>query len=300
MTAYTVLITDDEPDVHDILGEYLALAGFRVRHAYDGAEALREIADAAPDLLLLDVQMPELDGFQTLETLKGTADGEDLPVVFVTSLDRVNLKVRGLELGAEDYITKPFQKVELLARVKAALRRTARYRRVAGTLRGELADVGLAELLQTLELGRKSARVMLPAMRGEIVVGDGMVFTVRQGEATGTDALSRLSFMHRGEFVVTFTTPPVDTKSRGESAQSVLMEAVRQVDEARLRLSALSRGNPLVKAGEDHEALKRLGVTRGELPTPLEDLLVAMPGELVAGAESMAKAVRDGILIVVE
>jgi two-component system KDP operon response regulator KdpE len=116
-----VLIVDDEPRMTRFIRMNLELEGYRVIEAHDGLEALDKARTALPDLILLDVMMPELDGFETLRTLRQVSN---VPVIMLTVRDDEGDKVRGLELGADDYVTKPFGTRELVSRVKAVLRRT--------------------------------------------------------------------------------------------------------------------------------------------------------------------------------
>ncbi len=117
-----VLVVDDEPDVVKLITLSIKLQepDWEVLAAYDGETALDLVADEKPDVVLLDVAMPEMDGFQVLEQIRLFSD---VPVIMVTVRDSELEKVRGLELGADDYITKPFSHLELLARVRAVLRR---------------------------------------------------------------------------------------------------------------------------------------------------------------------------------
>jgi putative two-component system response regulator len=117
----TVLVADDEPANLRVLGELLR-SSYRVRVANTGARAL-QVADTAPrpDLILLDIMMPDMDGYTVLESLRARADTRDIPVIFVTSMDGSADEERGLELGAVDYITKPFQPAVVLARVRTHL-----------------------------------------------------------------------------------------------------------------------------------------------------------------------------------
>jgi DNA-binding response OmpR family regulator len=117
-----VLVVDDEEDVRGLVAELLGRAGYEVAEAPNGRAALRELFAAPPDLVLLDVNMPELDGWQTLERIR---DVSEVPVVMLTARAGELEKVRGLKAGADDYVTKPFGRQELLARVDAVLRRTA-------------------------------------------------------------------------------------------------------------------------------------------------------------------------------
>jgi two-component system, NtrC family, sensor kinase len=114
-----VLIVDDNPTNLSVLSESLSNAGFRVAVATDGESALKQIKYRQPELILLDVMMPGIDGFETCRRLKADPVTHDIPIIFMTALADTENKVRGLSLGAVDYITKPFQQDEALARVKA-------------------------------------------------------------------------------------------------------------------------------------------------------------------------------------
>jgi two-component system response regulator VicR len=118
--AYKILVVEDELPIADILKFNLEREGYLVVNAYDGEEALQKTFSEKPDLVLLDVMIPKKDGFQVLKEIR---DRSQLPVLMVTAKEEEVDKVLGLELGADDYITKPFSIRELLARVKANLRR---------------------------------------------------------------------------------------------------------------------------------------------------------------------------------
>ncbi|BES63664.1 response regulator YycF [Gottschalkiaceae bacterium SANA] len=118
--AYKILVVEDELPIADILKFNLEREGYLVANAYDGEEALQMTFSEKPDLVLLDVMIPKKDGFQVLKEIR---DRSQLPVLMVTAKEEEVDKVLGLELGADDYITKPFSIRELLARVKANLRR---------------------------------------------------------------------------------------------------------------------------------------------------------------------------------
>ena len=116
-----VLVVDDDRAVRDSLRRSLEFNGYEVSLAGDGAEALASIAGRAPDALVIDVMMPRLDGIETTRALR--AAGNDLPILVLTALDSVGDRVEGLDAGADDYLTKPFALEELLARLRALLRR---------------------------------------------------------------------------------------------------------------------------------------------------------------------------------
>ncbi|NMM43618.1 response regulator transcription factor [Rhodospirillaceae bacterium KN72] len=117
-----ILVAEDEPDIADILAAYLERAENRVVRAEDGRRALDLHLSLKPDLLLLDVQMPRLDGWQVLTEVRHRGN---TPVIMLTALDQDIDKLMGLRIGADDYVVKPFNPAEVVARVKAVLRRTS-------------------------------------------------------------------------------------------------------------------------------------------------------------------------------
>ena len=116
----TILIVDDEPKITRLVRDYLESAGFGVLTAGDGREALMRVRTERPDLVILDLGLPQLDGLDVTRSLR--RDG-DLPIIMLTARDDETDKLIGLELGADDYVTKPFSPRELVARVRAVLRR---------------------------------------------------------------------------------------------------------------------------------------------------------------------------------
>ena len=115
-----ILVVDDEKPISDIVKFNLTKEGYEVYTAYDGEEALEKVAEVEPDLILLDLMLPKMDG---LEVAREVRKNHDMPIIMVTAKDSEIDKVLGLELGADDYVTKPFSNRELVARVKANLRR---------------------------------------------------------------------------------------------------------------------------------------------------------------------------------
>ncbi len=118
--AQTVLIADDDPHIRQIVRFAVEKAGFAVLEAEDGAQALEKAIENSPDVVVLDVMMPEMDGTEVCRRLRADSD---VPVVFLSSRDEEIDRILGLELGGDDYVTKPFSPRELIARIKAVLRR---------------------------------------------------------------------------------------------------------------------------------------------------------------------------------
>ena len=142
-----MLVVDDEPDVRSLLVDLLSRDGYAVTSAGDGREALRSLYAVRPDLVVLDVRMPGLDGWRTLERIRELSD---LPVLMLTARDGELDRVRGLKAGADDYVTKPFGRQELLARIEALLRRASPSRDVRETYADGLVSIDFGEATVTV------------------------------------------------------------------------------------------------------------------------------------------------------
>jgi CheY-like chemotaxis protein len=118
-----VLIVDDEEDVRGSLGEFLGDQGYAVVEAGDGEEALAKAFTEKPDLILLDLRLPKVDGYQVCQTLKGNPITAVVPIIMITALNATPQKIKGMEFGADDYVEKPFDLDELAARIKMVMRR---------------------------------------------------------------------------------------------------------------------------------------------------------------------------------
>jgi two-component system, OmpR family, response regulator len=152
-----LLVVDDEPNIVELLSASLRYAGFDVATARSGTEAVRRAEEFQPDLLVLDVMMPGMDGFDVVRRLR--ADGRRIPVLFLTARDSTEDKVTGLTLGGDDYVTKPFSLEEVLARIRAILRRFAVEKAQSPSARRTFADIELDE--DTHEVWKADALVPL-------------------------------------------------------------------------------------------------------------------------------------------
>jgi DNA-binding response OmpR family regulator len=142
----TILVVDDEPNIADLVDLYLAREGYRVLQAATGAGGLEAVNTHRPRLVVLDVGLPDMDGLEVCKRLRQTSQ---IPVIFLTARDGEVDRVLGLELGGDDYLTKPFSPAELVARVKAVLRR------VDGGPAPEVIQAGAA----TIDCGRREVRI---------------------------------------------------------------------------------------------------------------------------------------------
>lgn len=118
--SYKILIADDEPEIRDLLRLYLENEKYEVVEAVNGIDVLRLMDDEKPDLIMLDIMMPQMDGYQVLKHIR---EDNNVPVIMISAKDEDSEKILGLNLGADDYIAKPFNPLEVIARVNSALRR---------------------------------------------------------------------------------------------------------------------------------------------------------------------------------
>lgn len=137
-----ILVVDDEPDIIALVAYHLARAGYRVSTASTGMEALQAAREEQPALVVLDLMLPELSGFEVLERMRGERSLAEIPVLMLTARRDEPDRVQGLSLGADDYLVKPFSPQELVLRVRNILRRT----RTGGSERGNLVRIGNVEL----------------------------------------------------------------------------------------------------------------------------------------------------------
>jgi CheY-like chemotaxis protein len=232
-----LLLVDGDPKSLRVMEVSLRKAGFSVTTAIHGADALARCEDEPPDLILSDTTMPEMDGFELCRRLKQDERLRGIPFIFLTGQKSVEYKVKGLELGVEDYLTKPIYIKEIVTRVKILLERREKERLEKKDLRagfsGDLADMGVVDLVQTLDMGKKSGALHLTGRGGETAVvyfRDGRVLDCELGRVSGENAFYRLLNWQQGTFAIEFR--PIE---RGEripfSTQGLLMEGMRRIDE---------------------------------------------------------------------
>jgi len=155
----TILIVDDEPTNVDILCQELDEEGYKLLTAYDGEDALIKVQEHQPDLVLLDVMMPKVDGFTVCRILKGSGKTILIPIILLTALRSHEDRVRGIEAGADDFISKPFDRVELLAKIRSLLRQK-RHR--------DEQEKGLKKQLQNTMIDLEQARIELTRAQDRI------------------------------------------------------------------------------------------------------------------------------------
>ncbi len=237
MAKQHLLLVDGDPKSLRVMEVSLRKAGFSVTTAVHGRDALERCEVTPPDLILSDTKMPEMDGFELCRRLKHDDRFRGIPFIFLTGQKSVEYKVKGLELGVEDYLTKPIYIKEIVTRVKLLLDKREKERLEKKDLRasfsGNLSDMGVVDLVQTLEMGKKSGALHITGPTGEAAVAyfrDGRVLDCELGKVTGENAFYRLLNWQEGEFAIEFR--PIERAERIPfSTQGLLMEGMRRIDE---------------------------------------------------------------------
>ena len=236
MARQHLLLVDGDARNLRVLEVSLRRSGFSITSAESAAQALQYLAHSEPDLIISDTKLGDGDGFELCRAVKGDARWRAIPFIFLTSATELDDKVRGLELGVEDYLTKPIYVKEVTTRVKMLLQRKTQERMGRKDARtkfsGQLADMAIVDLLQTIEISRKSGTIEFDTDLGSATVWfrDGRVIDAKMGDLEAATAVYRLLGLNEGTFEVEFETitrlPVIE-----ESTQSLLMEGMRRVDE---------------------------------------------------------------------
>ena len=264
-----------------VLEVSLKKAGYSVTTAMDGLDAVAKVEVSTPDLVLSDTRLPKLDGYALVRRLKDKPEWASIPVVFLTSQKSVEDKIRGLELGVEDYLTKPIFVRELLARVNLLLARRTQEniatRQTSGRTRftGSIQDMAVVDLLQTFEVSRKSGVVHLSNghQRAKIYFRDGKIVDAEVSHLRGEEAVYRTLIWNEAEFEVVFTSVKNDDVMN-TSTQGILMEGMRRVDEWGRLLEQLPSLATIFEI--DHaQLLERLS----EIPDELNGILRLFDGQ---------------------
>jgi DNA-binding response OmpR family regulator len=235
-----VLMVDDELDNRVMMRYFLESWGYEVELAANGEEALQKVAARRPALVLLDLEMPVMDGFEACHRLKEDPRTEHIPVIMFTGLESTADKVKGIRRGADDYVVKTVDPEEIQARVEMILRRSRRYdsQHAAGkesedaVLSGSLSDKSFPEAFQlAMAYGQSGTLVVKDDSReGRVYLADGTVTHAECGRLTGENAFFELAIWRKGHFsyVVGERAPRVTI---GKAGTALLMEATRCMDE---------------------------------------------------------------------
>ena len=287
MAKQHLLLVDGDAKSLRVMEVSLKKAGFQVTTAIHGKDALEKVQISPPDLVLSETRMSEMDGFELCKVLKSDDRFRAIPFVFLTSQKAVESKVKGLETGAEDYLTKPIYIKEVVTRVRMILQKVEKERiekkETRAGFTGSLADMGVVDLVQTFEIGRKTGVIKLEGERtGTVYFKEGRVVDAELGRLRGENAFYRMLNTFEGQFEVSFV--PVDRPERIEvSTQGLLMEGMRRLDEWGRMLEQLP---PLETVFElDYD---QLADRLAEIPDEVNGLL-----RLFDGRRTLARVVDD-------
>ena len=246
MSKQLVLMVDDELDNRVMMRYFLESWGYEVELAENGEQALGKVDEKRPALVLLDLEMPVLDGFETCKRLKENPDTEDIPVIMFTGLEATSDKVKGIKGGADDYVVKTVDPEEIQARIEMILRRAKRYEQKAkkeqpangnggskaAALSGSLEEKNFPEAFQlAMAYGQSGTLVVKDGDKlGRVYLVEGDAVHAEYNGRTGEDAFYAMSVWKHGHF--SYQVEEASSKKTIQAkGQALLMEAVRRLDE---------------------------------------------------------------------
>lgn len=247
MSVKRVLVVDDSQLIRQVLADALTAKGFQVDTAENGSDALRKIGRQRPDLVVTDILMPVMDGWALCEAIRRAEPTHELPFIFLTTERDVPKRIKGLEMGADDYICKPFSKEEVVARVESVMRRVVRTAgrgkrkgaRASQTrpgpvhLAGHSEQLAIPDVIQLLSLNKRSGTLHIRGRSvGRIFFREGKILNAETRSLKGRKALFRIVTWPEALFEFEPGEPgrPAEPALEG-STSSVLMESFKQFDE---------------------------------------------------------------------
>jgi CheY-like chemotaxis protein len=270
-----LLLVDGDPKSLRVLEVSLKKAGFEVVTATQGSEALGALQAALPDLIISDTDLDGTDGFDLCRQIKAKPEWAKIPFLFVSGRKSIEDKIRGLELGVDDYLTKPIYIKEIGIRVRTALQRAERERlesRREGRTKfaGDLSDIGVVDLVQTIDLNRKSGIIHIvnrDGRRGAVFFREGRVIDAEVGRLSGAEAMYRLFSWSDGRFEVEFK--PIRRRDVIDlPSAALLMEGMRRLDEWTRLLERLPALDSVVEID-----FRVLGEQLADLPDEMNGIL---------------------------
>ena len=233
-----ILVVDDDPLIISLVERKLREAGYTVHTAENGQKALQLLPTSRVDLIITDVMMPVMDGWEFVRELRIRPECAFLPVIFLTALNSANDRVKGFRLGADDYLAKPFKAEELLSRVERTLRNGESIHRLAQSsmeqaegFEGGLDQIGFSSLLVLLEMERKTGELVVSRgnEKGILQLRDGRILNARLEGATvpedakfGSECIYYLVRWGDGQFL--FTPTPISTEDVIRSSTTALLK----------------------------------------------------------------------------
>ncbi|MBI5528024.1 MAG: DUF4388 domain-containing protein [Deltaproteobacteria bacterium] len=287
MARQDILVVDGDLRSLRVMEVSLRKAGFLVSTALDGDEALQKIRINRPHLIISDTDLPRLNGFDLLKQVKANPETSIIPFVFLTGEKSIDHKIRGLELGVEDYLTKPIYIKEIIIRIGILLNRKERERveqNVTAGFIGSLSDIGIVDVIQTAEMNRKTGILTCqgPQGRGMLYFKEGRVVDAELGRLRGEKAVYRLLLWNEGTFRMSFEE--IDRPETIQvNNQALIMEGMRRMDEWIHLMEQL----PKPETRLDVDA-RMLAEKLTEIPDEVDRIL-----RLVDGQRSLVEVVDD-------
>lgn len=289
-----ILFIDDDPVIQKLLKTHLKRSKFKTLHAMNGYDALSIVDDNHIDLIVLDIDMPQMDGFQTLQNLR--AKDSSIPVIFLSCLDNEKLKTKGLELGGDDYIVKPCSIAELTARIEAVLRRTRPSGLKKGEVTGNTDIFSISDLLQMLVLTQRKATITFSDLEGGLVVRDGKIVAARQGGFRGMDAIIRLFLLETGSFVLRYDKIPNVSEKFEQDIGNLLLEVNLKIDEVKEKMQSMGGEDTMFNIQTTPSDIQDLEVLRKDFPMTLITLVALLKYHLEDGLGLVQKAIEKKVL----
>ncbi len=237
MAKPKILLVDADEKSLSMMTISLKKAGYNVTSARNGEEAWELVRTSQPDLIISDTKMPRMDGFTFCRKVKDEPATRSLPFIFLTREKSVDEKIRGLELGVDDYLTKPIYLKEVLARVKLLIEKREKvkgdYVSPDSQFSGSLTDMGVVDLIQTMEMGQKTGVVYMSraGFQAQLAFEKGRLIDAILGNVRGEAAVYKLLIWSDGTFRIDFRDIKDFERSVNISTQGLIMEGMRRIDE---------------------------------------------------------------------
>ena len=242
MLRLSILAVDDSPVITEMIKDAFEAEGYRVLAAEDGSEALKIALAENPDIIIADVNMPGMDGWELCSQIRSNPFTSFIPFIFLTARVQAPDRIRGIQMGADDYLTKPFEMEELIARVHIIFQRIRKTQeslltRERKSLSGSTREMALPDLLQMFALNQKTGMLRITRMGfppGLIAVENGRIIRAELGPARGAKAIYRLLLWPDAHFEM---EPLLDTRTdpgMPAGVEEILMEGMRQLDELKV------------------------------------------------------------------
>ncbi|MBW2701246.1 MAG: response regulator, partial [Deltaproteobacteria bacterium] len=292
MARQSLLVVDGDAKSLRVMEVSLRKAGYSVTTAVNGQDGLEKASISKPDLIISDTKMPEMDGFEFCKQLKADSKLAEIPFMFLTNQKAIEDKVRGLELGVDDYLTKPIYIKEIVTRVKILMQKREREalqrRDQKVTFSGNLVDMGVVDLVQTIEMGRKTGIIHFtsddqPPIHCMVYFREGKVIDAELGGILGEMAFYRLLLWNGGTFEADFKASLKHQSVINISSQGLLMEGMRRMDEWGRMLELLPPLDAVFEV-DYRELAERLS----EIPDEINGVL-----RLFDGKRSLIRVVDD-------